>query len=95
MPRFVTLIKFTEKGAQNIKQSTKRAHAFDRAAGKAGVKVEGQYWTLGPYDGVLLISAKNESRALHMLTELAAQGNVRTETMQLFTDKEFQKIVGK
>lgn len=92
MPRYISLLRFTDKGAKEIKKSTNRAHAFDRAAAKAGVKVEGQYWTLGSYDGALIISADNEVKALHLLAELAAQGNVRSETMLALTDEEFDKL---
>ena len=95
MPRYIALLKFTELGAKNIKKSTDRAHAFDKLAEKAGVKVEGQYWTMGRYDGVLVISAGDETKVLNMLTSLAALGNVRTETMQAFVDKEFDEIVGR
>jgi uncharacterized protein with GYD domain len=95
MARYITLIKFTELGAKNIKKSTARAHAFDKAAEKSGVKIEGQYWTMGAYDGVLIISADDESKALHCLTELARDGAVRTETMRAFIDKEFDTIVGR
>jgi uncharacterized protein with GYD domain len=95
MARYITLIKFTEQGSKNIKKSTDRAHAFDKAAEKAGVKIEGQYWTMGAYDGVLIISADDESKALHCLTELASSGAVHTETMQAFIDKEFDEILGR
>lgn len=93
MARYITLLKFTEKGSTNIKESTARAHAFDALAEKAGVTVEGQYWTMGRCDGVLILSAANEHKILHLLTELASFGNVRTETMQAFTDKEFDAIL--
>ena len=95
MPRYIALLKFTEQGAKSIKKSTDRAHAFDKLAEKAGVKVEGQYWTMGRYDGVLILSAGDETKVLHMLSSLAALGNVRTETMQAFVDKEFDEIVGR
>jgi uncharacterized protein with GYD domain len=93
MARFISLIRFTQQGAAAIKKSTTRARAFDEAAAKAGVKIEGQYWTVGAYDGVLVVSADDEKKALHCLAELAAGGNVRTETMQAFTDQEFETIV--
>jgi uncharacterized protein with GYD domain len=95
MARYIALLKFTEQGAKNIKKSTARAHAFDKLAAKAGVKVESQYWTMGRYDGVLILSAGDETKVLHMLTSLAALGNVRTQTMQAFMDTEFDKIVGR
>ena len=95
MARYISLIRFTEQGAKNIKKSTARALAFDKAAKKAGVNIEGQYWTMGAYDGVLIINADNETKALHCLTELASDCNVRTETMQAFEASEFARILGK
>ena len=83
---------FTEQGARNIKKSVDRAHAFDQAAEKAGVSIEAQYWTIGDYDGVLIISAEQPENALHCLTELASYGNVTLKTLTAFTDKEFEAI---
>jgi uncharacterized protein with GYD domain len=95
MFHYIALIRFTEQGAKNLKKSASRAHSFDAAAAKAGVKIEGQYWTVGAYDGVLILSADNENKVLHCLTELAVRGNVRTESLRAFTDKEFVAIAGK
>ena len=95
MARYITLLKFTEQGAKNIKKSTARAHDFDKLAAKSGVKIEGQYWTMGRYDGVLVLNASSEQKILHLLSELAALGNVRTETMQALIDAEFDAIVAK
>ena len=95
MARYIALLKFTKSGAKNVKKSTGRAHNFDKLAAKAGVKVEGQYWTMGRYDGVLILSAENETKVLHLLVELASLGFVRTETMQALVDKEFDKIVSR
>jgi len=94
MPKYITLIRFTEQGAKNIRQSTARARAFAEAVAKAGVKVEAQYWTTGNYDGALVLSADSERKVLHALTELAAHGNVRTETLQAFDAKEFEAVIG-
>ena len=93
MARYISLIRFTEAGAKNLKKSTDRAHNFDKLAVKAGVKVEGQYWTMGSYDGVLILTADSEEKVLHLLTLLAGLGNVRTNTMQAFVDQEFDAIV--
>lgn len=93
MARFISMLKFTEKGAKEVKNSTTRAHDFDKLAEKAGVKVEGQYWTMGRYDGLLILSASDEAKILHLLTLLAALGNVRTETAPALVDTEFDEIV--
>lgn len=94
MSTYISLFRFTEKGAKAIKQSAKRSRAFEKAAAKAGVKVVGKYWTVGAYDGVLILSAKKSEQALHCLTELAATGNVTVQTLTAFDEKKFQKIVG-
>ena len=95
MPRYISLLKFTEQGVKAIKKSTARAHDFNAAATKVGVKVEAEYWTVGRFDGVLILSGPNEQSVLRVLAELASLGNVRTQTLQAFTDPEFDAIVGK
>ena len=95
MATYISLIRFTEKGARAINQSTKRAHAFDKAAEKVGVRIDGQYWTLGSYDGVLILSTDKAEKALRCLTELAAGGYVKTETLPAFTDQEFDALAGR
>jgi uncharacterized protein with GYD domain len=93
MARYIALLSFTEKGAKSLKQSTARAHAFDKLAARAGVQVDGQFWTLGRFDGVLILSASDANKVLNLLAALAAGGNVRTQTLQAFTDAEFDRIV--
>ena len=93
MTRYVTLIRFTDQGARNIKKSPARALAFRKAAEKGGVTVEAQLWTVGACDGVLILSG-DERKILRSLTQLAALDNVRTETLQAFDAKEFKSIAG-
>jgi len=93
MARYVTLIQFTEKGAKDIKKSTSRARAFDKAAAKAGVTIEGQYWTFGRYDGVLILSADDQAKVLQCLLGLAALGYVKTETLVALNEGEFDGVV--
>ena len=93
MARYIALLKFTEQGSKNIKASTTRAKAFAKLASKAGVTVEGQYWTTGSHDGAMVLAGKKEEDILHLLTELASLGNVRTESLRAFSAKEFDDII--
>ena len=95
MARYIALLKFTEQGAKNVRKSTTRAHQFDKLAATSDVKVEGQYWTMGRFDGVLILNASNQQKILNLLAGLASLGNVRTETLQAFDDAEFEAITGK
>jgi uncharacterized protein with GYD domain len=94
MTRYLTLLRFTEQGAKNIKDSPSRGHAFKVEAANAGVKVEGQYWTVGAYDGALILSADDESKILNLLTALAGRGYVRTESLRAFDESEFSGLAG-
>lgn len=93
MATYISLIQFTEEGAKHIKDSTKRAKAFDDAAEAAGVHIVGQYWTIGSYDGVLIVSAEDEKKALLWLANLTAAGNVKTHSLRAFNAKEFEEII--
>src|SRR5271157_5084782 len=92
MVRYLTLLKFTEQGAKSLPKSTVRATAFKKAAAAAGVNVEAQYWTTGAYDGAIIFSADDETKALRCLSALAVAGNVRTETIRALDAKEFDAI---
>jgi uncharacterized protein with GYD domain len=93
MARYLTLLRFTEQGARNIKKSTERAAAFRDAAKQAGVTVEAQLWTVGSYDGAVILSG-DERNVLRTIAELAALGNVRTETLQAFDAEQFKGVSG-
>ncbi len=95
MARYVSLLRFTPQGVKNLKQSPARAAAFRKAAEKAGVKVEAQLWTTGAYDGILILNAASETKALSVVAKLAAAGNVSTQTLQAFDAKDFSAIVGR
>lgn len=94
MATYISLIRFTEQGARNIKDSVDRAFAFDQLVEKSGVEVKGQYWTLGGYDGVLILEADNADTVLHSLTELVSDGNVTLQTLTAFESEKFKSIVG-
>jgi len=67
--------------------------SFRKAAEKSGLLVETQLWTAGSFDGVLVLSGEEE-KILRCLAGLAAQGNVRTETLRAFDATEFKTLVG-
>ena len=95
MATFITTIQFTERGVQAVRDTCRRAAAFQEAAKKLGVQVRGQYWTLGAFDGVILFEAPDEATATAAMLHLSAQDNVRTHTARAFDPSEMEKILGK
>lgn len=95
MPTYVATVKFTPQGVAAIKDTGKRANAFKSAAKKLGVKVTDVYWTLGPFDGLLIMEADNEQSVTAAMLQLAAQGNVHTQTARAFNAGEIDKVIGR
>ena len=93
MERYLMLFKFTDKGIGAIKDSPGRAKTFKDAAAKVGATVEVQLWTLGEYDGALLLSAPNAGVAGALALGLGRLGNVRTTLLRAFDADEFGKMV--
>ena len=95
MTNYISLLQFTDKGIRNIQDSPKRAAASKALARKMGVKLTGIYWTLGPYDIVLVAEAPNDETMTAFSLSLASLGNVKTQTMRAFRSSEFEGILKK
>jgi uncharacterized protein with GYD domain len=94
MATFISTIKFTGKGIQAIQDTIKRSAAFKASSKKMGVKVLGQYWTLGPFDGVIVFDAPDDETATAAMLHLSSQGNIHTTTSRAFDSAEMEKVVG-
>lgn len=95
MVRFVVLLNFTQEGISAIKESPARAEAFSAAAAKVGARVESLFWTIGPYDGVVVLSAPDEATAAAVILQLGNTHAVRSCMLRAFDAGEFREIVAK
>jgi uncharacterized protein with GYD domain len=95
MATFITTIIFTDQGEKNILETTKRAASFKATAKKMGVKVVGQYWTLGEVDGLLIYEAPDEETAAALMLQLGSLDNVHTSTVRAFVASEMETILAK
>ena len=60
---------------------------------KANIKVLGNYWTLGRFDGVLIFEAPSEKDAVKLAVEAARLGISSTETLVAIPREEAIKLV--
>jgi uncharacterized protein with GYD domain len=94
MATFISTIKFTPLGLEDVRRSPKRAAALKKAAKKMGVKVKDIYWTLGDKDGFLVFDAPDDETATAAMLFLSRQGNVQTNTSRAYSSSEMEKILG-
>jgi uncharacterized protein with GYD domain len=94
MPAYITLIRFTQKGVESIKESPSRLDAAKKGFEAAGGKMTSFYLTVGQYDAVAIVELPGDEALAKVALALAAQGGVRTETLRAFKEDEYRKIIG-
>jgi uncharacterized protein with GYD domain len=95
MALFISLLSETQYGEENIYDSVVRAERFKERAELSGVKIVAQYWTMGNYDGVLILEAPDAASVSALLHRLCAGGAVRTHTLHAFGADEMRQILEK
>jgi uncharacterized protein with GYD domain len=93
MPTYISLLRWTDQGVQNIKESPNRVDAARKAFEAAGGKLRDLYLVTGQYDFVAVIEAPNDETAARMALSLGARGSVRSETMRAFNEDEYRRII--
>ena len=94
MPTYVTLVRYTDQGIRNIKESPARLEAAKKAARAAGAEIKSFLLALGSYDIILTVDAPNDETAARLVLSIGSLGNVRTDTLRVFDETEFRKLIG-
>ena len=94
MPTYISLIQYTQKGIEGIKDSPKRLDAARKAFEDAGAKLKDFYLVMGEYDIVIIVDAPNDETVAKVSLMLGSKGAIKTKTSRAFTEAEYRKIVG-
>ena len=92
MAQYVVLSKFTEKGRDDIKNTSARLERLTPVADKLGVKVIANVITMGEYDVITVFEAPNDEAIAQVIGTVLARGFVTTQTMRGFSAEEFKRI---
>ena len=93
MPTYVTLVRFTQQGVENIKESPNRLDAAKEGAKSMGIEIREFYLAMGQYDAVIIGEAPDDETMTSFVLASASLGNVRTETFRVFTEGEYRKMI--
>lgn len=93
MATYITLLRFTQQGIQNIKDAPARLDAAKQAFSAMGAELKAYYMVLGQYDAVVISEAPDVETVAKLALAIGSQGNVRTETLQAFAEDEYRKVV--
>ena len=95
MANYVCLIQFSDQGIRNIQDTVKRGDAAMAAAQKMGMKIVEEYWTMGAYDGVVIIEAPDDETMSAFILKVGSLGNVKAQTLRAFRRNEMEGILAK
>jgi uncharacterized protein with GYD domain len=95
MPTYISLVKWTDQGIHNIKESPQRLDAFKKSVESTGGKVTGFYLTRGRYDLVVIYEIPDDEDAATTILRIASRGEVRTETLTAFAEEQYRSIISK
>jgi uncharacterized protein with GYD domain len=90
---YIILWNWTDQGIRNAKDSPQRIEAFKKDLEKAGGKLLAGYYTMGKYDGVVILEAPNDEVVMKIMLATASLGNIRTKTLKAFPHAEGIKIM--
>jgi uncharacterized protein with GYD domain len=93
MPHYITLFRFTQKGAEDIKGGPSRLDAAKKSIEGAGGKIKGFYLTMGQYDAVGIVELPNDEAMAKIALANSSRGTVRGETLRAFTEEEYRKLI--
>jgi uncharacterized protein with GYD domain len=93
MATYVLLVRFTQKGIENIKESPARHAAAVKAFKAMGAELKEMYLVMGQYDLVIVAEAPDDETITKLLLSLGSKGAIRTETLRAYTEDEYRKII--
>ncbi len=93
MAKYISLVKYTAKGIENVKESPNRLDAFKQLCESMGAKVDAFYLTMGRYDIIVIVDVPNPETVAKIILSTASKGAISTETLPAFTGEEYRKVI--
>ncbi|MFB6155321.1 MAG: GYD domain-containing protein [Haloferacaceae archaeon] len=93
MPTYISLIDYTQKGIENMRDSPERLEKAKEVTESVGGEYRAFYLTMGGYDAVYVADFPDAESAAQALLTVAGAGAVQTETLRAFSEDEYRDII--
>jgi uncharacterized protein with GYD domain len=91
MATYISLIRWTDDGIKNVKESPSRLAAAKKAYEAMGEEIKSFYMVMGQYDMVVVAEIPDDVTGAKFALALGSQGSIRTESFRAFTEDEYKK----
>ncbi len=93
MGTYISLLRYTEQGIQNIKESPARLDKAKELFRSMGAELKQFYLVTGQYDMVVVSECPDDETVTKLVLAIGAQGAIRTETLRAFPEAEYREII--
>ena len=93
MVTYMMLMKLTDQGIKNVREAPERYEGAIKAFEKTGGKLIGFWIAIGEYDYISIGESANDEAALAFAVALSSLGNVRVESVKLYTREQFTGLI--
>jgi uncharacterized protein with GYD domain len=93
MPTYIGLLNLTDQGIRTIRDILDRTEKAAERAQKHGARFEQVYYTMGPYDLVVILEAPDDETASAFVLESVSRGNLRSITLRAYNCEEMSGIL--
>jgi len=93
MPTYITLMSYTQKGIENIKESPKRLDQAKEMFRAAGAEIKEFYLVTGKYDAIVITEVPDDETVAKLALTNSSKGSVRSEIIRAFPEEEYRKII--
>ena len=95
MATYVLLTKVTAAGVKTLQSNPRRIKEVNKDVEALGARVVAQYATLGRYDFVNIVEAKDNDVIARVSVNLGARGTVSIETLPAIPIEQFVRTIAK
>lgn len=95
MATYVLLTRVTSAGVKTIQSNPRRIKEVNREIEALGCRIVAQYATLGRYDFVNIVEAKDNETIARVSANLGARGTVQIETLPAIPVETFIRAVAR
>lgn len=93
MGTYITLIRYTQQGIENVKEAPARLDAAKEAFKAMGGELKQYYLVMGQYDAVVIGEVPDDETVAKLSLAIGSKGAIRTETFRAFNEDEYRKII--
>lgn len=95
MATYVLLTKVSSAGIKTLQSNPRRIKEVNQEIEAQGARVIAQYATLGRYDFVNIVEAKDNEAIARISVNLGARGTVSIETLSALPVEQFVRAIAK